>query len=166
MNTVRMLNLNQCLYTTCKIRKSLVLLCRPVSMLFHIHQLQTQNKNQNYMKSLHVNAQTDISILPIWDICDYSCWKTKKIIRKWCDIFYHNFKNIPCYVTSEVSLKKVLFCFIWWLTYSKNFGSGVYWFLHSNSSCEIQCISLFFTTHAQWICYKQKIRQNYKIMQI
>ena len=29
--------------------------------------------------------------------------------KKICDICYHNFKNIPCYVTSKVSLKKKYF---------------------------------------------------------
>ena len=28
------------------------------------------------------------------------------MIKKICHIFHHNFKNIPCYVMSEVSLKR------------------------------------------------------------
>ena len=35
--------------------------------------------------------------------------KNKQNNNKIYDIFYHNFKNIPCYVTSEVSLKRFYF---------------------------------------------------------
>ena len=35
--------------------------------------------------------------------------KNKENNKKICDIFHHNFKNIPCYVTSEVSLKRFYF---------------------------------------------------------
>ena len=52
--------------------------------------------------------------------------------KKICHIFHHNFKNIPCYVMSEVSLKR--FYSIWWWAYFKNFEIGVYRFLNSNSS--------------------------------
>ena len=54
--------------------------------------------------------------------------------KKICHIFHHNFTNIPCYVLSEVSLKKVLFCSVWWWTYFKNFEIGVYLFFYLNSS--------------------------------
>ena len=33
----------------------------------------------------------------------------KKNDKKICHIFHHNFKNIPCYVMSEVSLKRFYF---------------------------------------------------------
>ena len=32
--------------------------------------------------------------------------KQRKIIRTKCHMFHHNFKNIPCHVTSEASLKR------------------------------------------------------------
>ena len=35
--------------------------------------------------------------------------KSKENNKKICDIFYHNFKNIPCYVMSEVPLKTFYF---------------------------------------------------------
>ena len=35
--------------------------------------------------------------------------KQRKIIRKCVSYFHHNFKHIPCYVMSEVSLKKFYF---------------------------------------------------------
>ena len=56
--------------------------------------------------------------------------------KKRCDIFHHNFKNISCYVSNEVSLKRLYFAlFDDRLNYFKNFEIGVYIsFLHSNSS--------------------------------
>ena len=35
--------------------------------------------------------------------------KNKENNKKICHIFHHNFKNIPCYVMSEVSLKRFYF---------------------------------------------------------
>ena len=35
--------------------------------------------------------------------------KSKENNKKICHIFHHNFKNIPCYVMSEVSLKRFYF---------------------------------------------------------
>ena len=35
--------------------------------------------------------------------------KNKENIKKICDTFHHNLKNIPCYVTSEVSFKRFYF---------------------------------------------------------
>ena len=35
--------------------------------------------------------------------------KNKEDNKKICHIFHHNFKNIPCYVMSEVSLKRFYF---------------------------------------------------------
>ena len=62
--------------------------------------------------------------------------KNKEHNKKICHIFHHNFKNIPCYVMSEVSLKRFYFCSMiwWWTSYFKNFEIGVYRFLNSNSS--------------------------------
>ena len=55
------------------------------------------------MKSF--NSKPDISIYQFWDICDTKLLKNKENYKKICHIFHHNFKNIPCYVMSEVSLK-------------------------------------------------------------
>ena len=55
------------------------------------------------MKSL--NAKTDISIFTKLRYLQLKLLKNKENI--W--YFYHNFKNIPCYVTSEVSLKRFYF---------------------------------------------------------
>ena len=44
----------------------------------------------------------------IWDIWDLSCWNIKKIIRK-CNTFDHNFRNIPLYIMSNVSLERYYF---------------------------------------------------------
>ena len=58
--------------------------------------------------------------------------KNKENNKKICHIFHHNFKNIPCYVISEVSLKRSYFAL---------FDDGLTlktlkfaWFLNSNSS--------------------------------
>ena len=32
--------------------------------------------------------------------------------KKICHIFHHNFKNIPCYVISEVSLKRFILLYL------------------------------------------------------
>ena len=45
----------------------------------------------------------------ILDICDLNLLKNKEINKKICHIFHHNFRNIPCYVTSEVSLNMFYF---------------------------------------------------------
>ena len=38
-----------------------------------------------------------------------ACWKPKKIIRKYVIFFIITSKTIPCYVISEVSLKRCYF---------------------------------------------------------
>ena len=62
------------------------------------------------MKSL--NLKTDISIfinLRYWRLkLLKNCENNKKI----CHIFHHNFKNIPCYVISEVSLKGFILLYL------------------------------------------------------
>ena len=35
--------------------------------------------------------------------------ENKENNKKICDMFHHNLTNIPCYVTSEVSLKRICF---------------------------------------------------------
>ena len=47
--------------------------------------------------------------LSIWDIWDLSCWNIKKIIRKFVILLMHNFKNIPLYIMSNVSLERYYF---------------------------------------------------------
>ena len=54
------------------------------------------------LKSL--NAKTDISIFINLRYLRLKLMKNKEDNKKICDIFHHGFKNIPCYVTSEVSL--------------------------------------------------------------
>ena len=45
----------------------------------------------------------------IWDIWDLSCWNIKTIIRNFLNTFDHNFKNIPLYIMSNVSLERYYF---------------------------------------------------------
>ena len=52
----------------------------------------------------------------------------------WCFSYLHIFRNIPCYVTSEVSLKRFYFALFDDGRTFKNFEIGVYQFLHSNTS--------------------------------
>ena len=61
------------------------------------------------MKSL--NAKTDISIFIHLRYLRLKLLKNKENNKKIWDIFHHtcNFKNMPCYVTSEVSLKRFYF---------------------------------------------------------
>ena len=59
------------------------------------------------MKSL--NSKTDISIFINLRYLRLKLLKNKENNKKICHIFHHNFKNIPCYVMSEVSLKRFYF---------------------------------------------------------
>ena len=59
------------------------------------------------MKSL--NSKTDISIFINLRYLRLKLLKNKDNNKKICHIFHHNFKNIPCYVMSEVSLKRFYF---------------------------------------------------------
>ena len=54
-------------------------------------------------------AKRVISILVNWDIWDLSCWKYKENNKKICNTFDHNFKNIPLYIMSNVSLERYYF---------------------------------------------------------
>ena len=49
--------------------------------------------------------KADISIFINLRYLRLKLLKNKENNKKICD-FFHNFKNIPCYVTSEVSLKR------------------------------------------------------------
>ena len=62
------------------------------------------SKNHDKLKSL--NAKTNISIFIILRYLWLKLLKNKESNKKICGILHHNFKNIPCYVTSEVSLKR------------------------------------------------------------
>ena len=66
-----------------------------------------QHEKTNKIKSLYAN--TDISIFSNLRYLRLKLLKNKENNKKICDIFHHNFKNIPCYVTSEVSLKRFYF---------------------------------------------------------
>ena len=79
-----------------------------------------------YMKSL--NAKTDISSFINLRYLRLKLLKNKENNIKICNIFHHNFKTIPCYVTSEVSLKRFYFAL-----FGDGLEIGVYRFLHSNS---------------------------------
>ena len=59
------------------------------------------------MKSF--NAKTDISSFINLRYLRLKLLKNKENNIKICNIFHHNFKTIPCYVTSEVSLKRFYF---------------------------------------------------------
>ena len=62
---------------------------------------------------MSLNAKTDISKVLLINL---RYWQLKLLKDKGsrdnkniCDIFHHNFKNIPCYVTSKVLLKRFYF---------------------------------------------------------
>ena len=57
-----------------------------------------------------LNAKTDISLFINVRYLRLNMLKNNENNKKICDIFHNNFKNIPCYLTSEVSLKR--FCFV------------------------------------------------------
>ena len=63
--------------------------------------------NVLHMKSL--NSKTDISIFINMRYLRLKLLQNKENNKKICHIFHHNFKNIPCYVMSEVSLKRFYF---------------------------------------------------------
>ena len=56
-----------------------------------------------------LNAKTDISIFINLRYLRLKLLKNKENNKKICHSFHHNFKNIPCYVMSEVSLKRFYF---------------------------------------------------------
>ena len=62
---------------------------------------------QNNIRSL--NSKIDISIFINLRYLRLKLLKNKENDKKICHIFHHNFKNIPCYVMSEVSLKRLYF---------------------------------------------------------
>ena len=59
------------------------------------------------MKSF--NAKTDVSIFINLRYLRLKLLKNKENNKKICNIFHHNFKNIPGCVTSEVSLERLYF---------------------------------------------------------
>ena len=91
-----------------------------------------QDKHQDITKHMQsLNSKTDTYInFYKFEIFAIKAAEKKENNKKICHIFHHNFKNIPCYIMSELSLKNVLFCSIWWWTYIKNFEMGVYRFFY------------------------------------
>ena len=81
-----------------------------------------------------LNWKTNISIFINFRYLRLKLLKNKENNKKICHIFHHNFKNIPCYVMSEVSLKRFYFALFDDGLTLKTFEIGVYWFLNSNSS--------------------------------
>ena len=61
------------------------------------------------MKSLNAKTNMYISICINLRYLRLKLLKSKENNKKICDIFHHNFKNILCYVTSEISLKRFYF---------------------------------------------------------
>ena len=55
------------------------------------------------------NSNIDISIFINLRYLRLKLVKNTENNKKICHIFHHNFKNIPCYVMSEVSLKRFYF---------------------------------------------------------
>ena len=107
-------------------------------------QKEARDKSPKYEKVKSLNSKTDISIFINLRYLRLKLLKNKENNKKICHIFHHNFKNIPCYIMSEVS--KVSFCSIWWLTYFKNFEIGVYRILNSNSSSNVFRLDLACST--------------------
>ena len=83
------------------------------------------------MKSL--NSKTDISIFINLRYLRLKLLKDKENNKKICRIF-HNFKNIPCYVISKVSLKRFYFALFDDGLTLKTLKLAFIVFLNSNSS--------------------------------
>ena len=62
-----------------------------------------------YINYEELNSKTDISIFINLRYLRLKLLKNKENNKKICHIFHHNFKNIPCYVMSEVSFKRFYF---------------------------------------------------------
>ena len=62
----------------------------------------------NIYEEFKIYAKTNISIFINLRYLRFELLKNKENNKKVCDIF-HNFKNIPCYVTRDVSLKRFYF---------------------------------------------------------
>ena len=69
-----------------------------------------QQQRQAYVIQIKsLNAKTNISIFINLRYLQLKLLKNKENNKKICDIFHQNFKNIPCHVTSELSLKSFYF---------------------------------------------------------
>ena len=86
---------NQVSFKMCIILKEIVLSEQSTSIL--------------YLKSLKFNAKTDISISIRLRYLRLKLLKNIENNKNICDIFHHIFKHIPCYVASEVLLKRFYF---------------------------------------------------------
>ena len=71
--------------------------------------LQVLNQHECVVHMKSLNSKTDISICINLRYLRLQLLKNKENNKKICHIFHHNFKNIPCYVMSEVSLKRCYF---------------------------------------------------------
>ena len=76
----------------------------------HLWNQVCYKQKNTFMKSL--NSKTDISIFFInLRYLRLKLLKNKENNKKICHIFHHNFKNIHCYVMSEVGLSLKRFYF-------------------------------------------------------
>ena len=82
--------------------------CRICMALWDQRLVEAQNTNEEFKFK---NRYT-VSIFINLRYLRLNLLKNKENHKKICHIFHHNFKSTPCYVMSEVSLKKVLFCSI------------------------------------------------------
>ena len=58
---------------------------------------------------MRLNAKTDNIHFYQFEIFAIIAARNRENNKKICDIFHHNFKNIPCYVTMEISLIRFYF---------------------------------------------------------
>ena len=61
------------------------------------------------MKGLNSNTDIIMHFYQFEIFAIKAAEKNKENNKKICHIFHHNYKNIPCYVMSEVSLKRFHF---------------------------------------------------------
>ena len=73
-----------------------------------LHECVTVTINEYIYEEFKIYAKTNISIFINLRYLRFKLLKNKENNKKVCYIF-HNFKNIPCYVTREVSLKRFYF---------------------------------------------------------
>ena len=64
-------------------------------------------------------AKRVMSILVNLRYLRFKLLKFKENNKKSCNIFYHNFKNIPLYIMRKVSLESIIKCIIRWCPYFK-----------------------------------------------
>ena len=84
------------------------------------------------IKTKSLNAKTDISIFINLRYLRLKLLKNNENNKKICHIFHHNFKDIPCYVMSKVSLKRVYIALFYDGLTLKTLKLAFIGFLHSN----------------------------------